>query len=164
MIALISDTHENEVATRKAIEVIKQRNPDFTIHLGDIISPPMLDLFEGMKLKVLLGNNDGEVNGLRKKCEHHGFEGPFEELAIHHQGKKLYCYHGTNKEVLSNNIYYGEFDYVIYGHTHVMDDHKERGTRVINPGALFRAQRYTIAFLDVEKNQLEFVDIKKEGD
>ena len=39
MIALISDTHENEAAIQKAVSVIRSRKPEFTVHLGDIISP-----------------------------------------------------------------------------------------------------------------------------
>lgn len=161
MIALISDTHENEAATKKAVELIKERKPEFTIHLGDIISPPMLDLFKGLKMKILLGNNDGEVGGLKKKCREHGFEEPYAELTFEHAGRRFFCYHGTDQRIVDNNIYYGGFDYVLCGHTHVRRDERRGKTRIINPGALFRAKEYSIAFLDIESDKLESVTIEK---
>lgn len=161
MIGLISDTHENEDATKRAVAIIKERKPEFVIHLGDIISPPMLELFKGLKMRFVFGNNDGEVQGLRDMCESLGFEQPYEELTFEHKDKRFFCYHGTDPRILDNNIQYGRFDYVLCGHTHVQRDERIGKTRVINPGALFRAKQYSIAFLDVEKDELEFVEIPK---
>ncbi|HIH05078.1 TPA: metallophosphoesterase family protein [Candidatus Woesearchaeota archaeon] len=52
-------------------------------------------------------------------------------------------------------------NYVLTGHTHAKRDEKVKQTRVINPGALFRCTPYTIAFLDVEKDGVEFVEIPR---
>lgn|SRR3989338_5354377 len=161
MIALISDTHENEEATAKAVAIIKQRNPELVIHLGDIISPPMLSFFEGLKMRIIYGNNDGEKLGLRHKAQKLGFEGPFEDIEFTHKGKKLYAYHGTDANRLNQRIFYGNYDYVLCGHTHQKRDEKVKGTRVINPGALLRCNPYTIAFLDAEKDDVEFVEIPR---
>lgn len=162
MIALISDTHENEEATAKAVAVIKQKSPEFTIHLGDIISPPMLSFFEGLKMKVIYGNNDGEELGLRRMALKLGFEGPFEELEFSHKGKKFYAYHGTDVDRLNQRIFYGNYDYVLCGHSHVKRNEKIKGTRAINPGALFRCDPYTIAFLDSDKDSVEFIEIPRD--
>ena len=161
MIALISDTHENEEAIKKAVAIIKKRDPDFVVHLGDIISPPMLEYFKGLKLKIIFGNNDGEHAGLIKKAESLGFEEPKEEAEFSHHGKRLYAYHGTDSNRLDHRIFFGSYDYVLTGHTHKKRDEKIKGTRVINPGALFRINPYTIAFLDVEKDKVEFVEIPR---
>ena len=37
MIGIISDTHENENAIKKAVEIFKDKNTDFVVHCGDII-------------------------------------------------------------------------------------------------------------------------------
>lgn len=161
MIALISDTHENEEAIKKAVAVIRQRKPELVIHLGDIISPAMLDHFQGLRMTFLFGNNDGERAGLAKKAKALGFEGPVDELENVHKSKKLYACHGTDKERLDQRIFYGGYDYVLTGHTHLKRDEKVKQTRVINPGALFRCAPYTVAFLDVEKDSVEFVEIGK---
>lgn len=159
MIGIISDTHENEEAIKKAVKIFKDKNPDFVVHCGDIISPPMLEHFKGLKMKFVYGNNDGEKDGLNNKAKELGFE-IADEKEFEHKGEKFYVYHGTRKEKLESAIKSNKYDYVLTGHTHIKRDEKVGNTRVINPGALFRIYPYTIALLDIEKNKLEFVIVK----
>jgi len=159
MIGLISDTHENENAIEKAVKVFKERNVEFVVHCGDIISPPMLEHFKGLKIKFVFGNNDGERNGLIGKCRELGFDGIKDSLEFEHKNKKFYVYHGTKKEKLDAAIKSNKYDYVLTGHTHIKRDEKIGKTRVINPGALFRIYPYTIALLGVENDNLEFIKI-----
>jgi len=159
MIGVISDTHENENAIKKAVEIFKQKNVEFVVHCGDIISPQMLEHFQGLKMMFVFGNNDGEKEGLNKMAEQFGFGEIKEELEFEHNGKKFCVYHGTKKEKLDNAIKSNKYDYVLTGHTHIKRDEKIGKTRVINPGALFRIYPYTIALLDVKKGKLEFIKI-----
>ncbi|MBS3113632.1 metallophosphoesterase [Candidatus Woesearchaeota archaeon] len=159
MIGIISDTHENEKSTQKAVAVFKERNVDFVVHCGDIISPPMLEHFKGLKMKFVYGNNDGEKEGLNEKAKELGFEEITDEREFEHNRKKFYVYHGTNKNKLDAAIKSNKYDYALTGHTHIKMDEKLGKTRVINPGALFRTLPYTIALLDVEKDKLEFVRV-----
>ena len=160
MLGIISDTHENEEAIKKAVKIFKEKNIEFGVHCGDIISPPMLEHFKGLKMKFVFGNNDGEKNGLIAKCREFGFDEIKDELEFDHKGKKFYVYHGTKREKLENAVKSNKYDYMLTGHTHIKRDEKIRKTRVINPGALFRIYPYTIALLDVENDKLEFVKIK----
>ena len=160
MIGIISDTHENEEAVKKAAAVFKEKNVEFAVHCGDIISPPMLEHFKGLKMKFVYGNNDGERTGLNNKARELGFEEVTDEKEFEHKGKKFYAYHGTKKEKLDAAIKRNKYDYVLTGHTHIKRDEKTGKTRVINPGALFRIYPHTIALLDAEKDKLEFVVIK----
>jgi len=146
MIGIISDTHENEAAMQKAAHLFKERKVDFVVHCGDIVSPPVLDNFKGLKMKLVFGNNDGEKAGLNKKAKELGFEEVSEEKEFIYERKRFYVYHG-------------KYDYVLTGHTHIKRDEKIGKTRVINPGALFRANPYTIAVLDAVKDKLEIVEI-----
>ena len=160
MIGIISDTHENEAAMRKAAEIFKSRNVDFIVHCGDIVSPPVLENFKGMKMKLVFGNNDGERSGLINKCREFGFEEIKDELEFGCKNKKFYVYHGTSIKKLDAAIKSNKYDYVLTGHTHIKRDEKMGRTRIINPGALFRVRICTIAFLDAEKDELEFVEVK----
>ena len=160
MIGIVSDTHENEETMKKAAAIFKVKNVDFVVHCGDIISPPMLEHFKGLKMKFVFGNNDGEVNGLINKCKEFGFEEIKDELEFEYKGKKFYVYHGTKINKLDSAIKSNKYDYVLTGHTHLKRDEKIGRTRIINPGALFRAFPYTIAFLDAENDKLEFVEVK----
>ncbi len=159
MIGIISDTHENEDAIKKAVALFKERKVEFAVHCGDIISPPMLEHFTGLKMKFVYGNNDGEVEGLKNKANQLDFE-IGKELEFEYKNKKFYVYHGTKKEKLDAAIKTNKYDYVLTGHTHIKRDEKIGKTRVINPGALFRIYPYTIALLDPESDKLEFVQVK----
>ena len=160
MIGIISDTHENEEAIKKAVGIFKAKNADFAVHCGDIVSPPVLENFKGVKMKLVFGNNDGERNGLISKCRELGFEEIKDELEFDYKNKKFYVYHGTSIKKLDAAIQSNKYDYVLTGHTHIKRDEKTGRTRVINPGALFRVHIYTIALLDAEKDKLEFVEVK----
>ncbi|HLG23890.1 MAG TPA: metallophosphoesterase [Candidatus Nanoarchaeia archaeon] len=160
MIGIISDTHENEEAIKKAVKVFRGKKVDFVVHCGDIISPPMLEHFKELKMRFVLGNNDGEVAGLNIVAKSLGFEPVTEEKEFEYKNKKFYAYHGTVRGKLDDAIKSNIYDYVLTGHTHIKRDEKIGNTRVINPGALFRISPYTIALLDVEKDRLEHVVIE----
>ena len=160
MIGIISDTHENEQAMKKAAEIFISRNVDFAVHCGDIVSPPVLENLKGLKMKIVFGNNDGEKDGLINKCKELGFEEIKEEIEFEHKNKKFYVYHGTRIKILDTAIKSNKYDYVLTGHTHIKRDERIGKTRVINPGALFRVHPYTIALLDAKRDELEFVEIK----
>lgn len=161
MIGIISDTHENEEAIKKAVKIFKEKDVDFAVHCGDIVCPPMLEHFKGLKMKFVYGNNDGERTGLNNKSRELGWEGVSDEKEFEYKSKKFYVYHGTNKEKLDAAIKSNKYDYVLTGHTHIKRDERAEKTRVINPGALFRIHPYTIALLDAEKDRLDFVEIKR---
>src|SRR3989344_6406889 len=100
MIGIVSDTHENEEAIRKAVEIFKKRNVDFAVHCGDIICPPMLEHFKGLKMKFVFGNNDGERGGLNDKSRELGWEEVADEKEFEYENKKFYAYHGTSRNKL----------------------------------------------------------------
>ena len=160
MIGVISDTHENEEAIKIAVGIFKENNVDFVVHCGDIISPPMLEHFRGLKAKFIYGNNDGEKTGLNNKAIQLGFEELSDKKEFEYKDKKFYAYHGTKKEELEAAIKSNKYGYVLTGHTHIKRDERIGETRVINPGALFRIFPYTIALLDVEEDKLEFIEVK----
>ena len=159
MIGLISDTHENEEATKKAVVLFKRKNVDFVVHCGDIVSPPMLEHLQDIKTKFIYGNNDGEREGLRLMCQKLGFEEIQDEIEFEYYGKKFYAYHGTKSKILNDAISSEKYDYILTGHIHVKRDETIRKTRVINPGALFHAYQYTVAILDAQNDKLIFYPI-----
>ncbi len=158
-IGIVSDTHENVRPIIKAVALFKERNPSMVIHCGDIISPPVLERFAGLPLRLVYGNNDGERSGLKKKCAELGFAEIADSLTFESGGKKFFVNHGTNSRVIEDAVESQQYDYVLHGHTHEMRNEVLGRTRVINPGALFAADGYTIAFLTVETGEVEFVEI-----
>ena len=50
-------------------------------------------------------------------------------------------------------------DYLLQGHTHVKQDIRVGRMRIINPGALHRANPKTVALLDTAADAVEFLEI-----
>jgi putative phosphoesterase len=159
VIGIISDTHEDARMIRKAVRIFKERAPAMVIHCGDIISPPVLENFAGLPLRLVYGNNDGERSGLKKKCAELGFYGIEDTLTFTHSDKTFFVNHGTYPRLIEEAIQSGSYDYVLHGHTHEMRNELYGATRVINPGALYSADTYSIAFLEPVTGAVEFVEI-----
>ena len=160
MIGVISDTHDNVLNIKKAVELFKQNNVSFVIHLGDIVAPATVKFFSGLKMKFIIGNCDGDVEMLKKRIEeiNSEFLGRIAELEV--EGKKIAAYHGNNAEILSKLIQSNKYDYVLHGHTHQTRDEVIGNTRVINPGAHYFMGENTVVLLDVENNEVKFVKLK----
>jgi putative phosphoesterase len=143
----------------RAVNIFKQRSPALVIHCGDIISPPVLERFAGLPMKLVYGNNDGERAGLRKKCDELGFDEIQDTLTFEFAGKRFFVNHGTRSSVIEQAALEQSHDYILHGHTHQKRNEQQGKTRIINPGALFSADEYTIAFLNVESGEVEYVEI-----
>lgn len=159
IICIISDTHENISRIRLAVEKIKEINPTLVIHCGDIVSPPVLDHFKDLPMRFVFGNNDGEREGLQKKCDLYGFGKIDDEIDIKIEDIDIKVYHGTSQKHLDYLIDSQEWDYVLHGHTHIVRDERIGNTRVINPGALFMAQRFTFGKLNLTNGELEIIEL-----
>jgi len=51
-------------------------------------------------------------------------------------------------------------NYVLSGHSHLACDQMVQGVRRINPGALHRADAYTVAVLDLQSDALRFLEVE----
>jgi putative phosphoesterase len=134
---LISDSHDHMENTRRAISLFQHHGVEMVIHAGDIVSPPLVKLFDNtsMKLAGVFGNNDGEKLGLAKFFEEvggvlHGDFADIEEDGIH-----IAVYHGTSRPLLESIVVSELYDLVVTGHTHVASVVKRGRTLVVNPGS-----------------------------
>ena len=50
--------------------------------------------------------------------------------------------------------------YMLSGHSHTAEQWQEGGTRRINPGALYRADEYTVGVLDLETDEVRFITVE----
>ena len=163
MIGIISDTHDNIPQVLKAVQKFKERNVELVFHLGDIVAPATVLFFGGLKMKFLKGNCDGDIEMIKKKIEEISGEwlGLSAEMKI--KNKSIGLCHGKDRRKLDSMINCRKFDYVLHGHTHQRRDDHVGNTRVINPGGHYNSPsqpEHTIAFLDAEKDEVEFVEIK----
>lgn len=162
IIGLISDTHNNVELTNKAVEVFKERGVEFVIHSGDLTSPRILDMFSDFKCRAVLGNGDLDCKEINEKAEALGFSCLENYCSFEVDGKKFIVFHGNNVAMYREAVASGEYDYIIKGHTHMFEDYKANKSRIINPGALYAADEYTIAVLNTADDRLEMIKIEAE--
>ncbi len=134
-IGLISDSHDHIDNIRKAVQVFKDRGVSLVIHAGDIVSPPALKPFEGMRFAGIFGNNDGEQIGLMKTFGKLGGELGGDFLALREDGLAIAVYHGTVPELTQALVACGKYDLVITGHTHKRVNERVGASLLLNPGS-----------------------------
>jgi len=161
MIGIISDTHDNIINIQKAVEIFKKSKVEFVIHAGDIVAPASVKFFDGLYMKFIFGNCDGDRARIEEKVKEFGWEhyGRIMELKI--KDKTIGVVHGDNLLVWDKMLNKG-YDYLIHGHNHVPEDKKVNKTRVLCPGGHFLGdskETNKVILLDVEKGKVLFVDV-----
>jgi putative phosphoesterase len=158
-IGVISDTHDNLPKIKKAVELFNAEGAQLVIHAGDIIAPFAAEAMNKLQCRVIavLGNNDGEKIILAKKFEDIG-ELHANMAQIEIGGRKIAVVHYSDSvEALAVS---GQFDIVIYGHTHKLDVRKGR-TLVVNPGECggWVTGKCTVALIDLDKLDVEIREL-----
>lgn len=161
-IGIIADTHNNIALTRKAVSILKEGKVSMVVHAGDITSPKMLKLFEGLKCRFVLGNGDIDVEDLNKESHRMGF-GVIENFCTFEaDNKKFIVFHGNDVPLFREAVSSGKYDYIIKGHTHFFENYISNNARVINPGSLYGADTFSIAILDSESDRVEMIKLGEE--
>jgi len=166
-LGVISDSHDNLNMIKKAVNILNKENIDFLIHCGDIISPFISTVFEGLNEKIkngnffgVFGNNDGDllylIEKLGKICKLSS-----NEAILDLAGKKIYVSHGPDPLVIKSLAKSGEFDIVCTGHTHDHNIKKINNTLVINPGELcgYLTGKATFVIVDLETMDTRLIEI-----
>lgn len=159
MIALLSDTHGNVDATRRALDLLAPHAPTEYIHLGDVGSPEVVRAFTGLHARLLIGNNDYDIAGLAAAAGEARVS-LHKTIELMSHGHRVFATHGHTrrmKDAVANRSY----DAILFGHTHVPADEIAGVTRLINPGALYRAPRYSVALVDPVSLEVTFIDVPK---
>jgi predicted phosphodiesterase len=76
-------------------------------------------------------------------------------LALHVDGKDILVFHGHERG-FRQAVKQKRADYIVHGHTHQQRNERIGRTRVINPGALSRANPKTVATLDTATDEVNF--------
>ncbi len=155
-IAIVSDTHNNWMNFKKAIDWIKKQKIQLILHCGDISSQETINdakkLFASPQgeshqkrdeeIKFVKGNADYDLPDLPEKTE------------LELENKKIaFCHFPNEAKKMAQS---GNFDLVFYGHTHRAWDEKIGDCHMINPGEI-AGQFYkpTFAIYDTIAGDLE---------
>ncbi|MEO2003986.1 MAG: metallophosphoesterase [Candidatus Poribacteria bacterium] len=151
-LGVISDSHDNLHKLEAGVSILCAHDLAMVVHAGDFIAPFTAKYFSVLPdLEVpfagVFGNNDGEKFGLQRMYEPIGpiYEDKHEfELG----GRRIIVVH---KEILVESLSKsGDFDVVIYGHTHKLDVRHEP-CLILNPGEAggWTTGKSTLAILDL---------------
>ncbi len=159
LLGIISDTHGHLAQTRAAIHMLSSLEIGSILHCGDIGSPEVVELFRPWPSHFVLGNVDSNADELQAAvAEISGcFHDRFGTLEV--AGRRIAFMHGDDQRRLRETIIGQQYDLVCYGHTHVAEQHRDRQTLVVNPGALYRAERHTIAVARLPELEVTHVTV-----
>jgi uncharacterized protein len=161
LIGVVSDTHGHLPNTRAAVQMLESFGVSAVLHCGDIGSTAVVPLFSHWPTHFVLGNVDlgpiaaelqESIRLAGQTC--HGRFGSF-ELG----GVKIALLHGDDSRLLEQTIAEEKHQLVCHGHTHVPRWEQIGKSWVLNPGALYRANRHTIAIVDLPKLKTEFISV-----
>jgi uncharacterized protein len=155
IVGVMSDTHGNHLAARKAVEIFKRVGVGHIIHCGDVGGEGVFDELIGHPLTFVWGNTDEPNQALAAYVRALGVALPNGVPAqVELGGKRFAVFHGHEKQFRSCKLL--KVDYVLYGHTHEADVEVLDGKCFVNPGALFRANPKTVATIDTQSSEIKF--------
>jgi putative phosphoesterase len=155
LIGILSDTHDRVAPLIAALDLLRGREVEHYVHCGDVGGEAILDRLAGLPVTFIWGNNDWDVRSLEDYAAHLKIAcaGRFADLTL--GGKRFAVTHGDDGATKRKILDAQEFDYLLQGHTHVFTDQRIGRTRLINPGALHRANPRSVAVLDTDSDLLE---------
>jgi putative phosphoesterase len=155
LIAILSDTHDKTDPLIPALARLRDRGAEHFIHCGDVGGQRVLDVLAGYPVTFIWGNNDWDVAALEEYAIKLGLTCGGRAVELTLDGKRFTVIHGDDPYLKRRIIVEQQPDYLLQGHTHQFDDERVGRTRVINPGALYRAKPKTVALLDTATDLLE---------
>ncbi len=168
-IGLLSDSHGRAGTTQRAVELLREHGAEVLVHLGDVGTVEVIDALcvdddDGGQLEahVVFGNTDWDRDTLARYAEDLDItvDDPIGALELP-EGPLRFC-HGHDEAAVAAAMA-DPPRYFCHGHTHRQRDTREGATRIINPGALFRAAEYSVALLDTASDTLEFYEVPVAG-
>ncbi len=156
LVGIMSDSHDDMQRIEAAVEFFNSKGVAQVVHAGDLVSPFTFEMLDKLNcpLTGIFGNNDGDKLLLFQRSE--GSLEPQPMPLKLGDREAMVVHEPQSVKALAKS---GEFDVVIYGHTHVPEVRRVGDTLVINPGKTARLHKgkSTIAILDTEKLEAEII-------
>jgi putative phosphoesterase len=158
ILGILSDTHDRVESAAAGIKALRAAGAEFLIHCGDVGGQGVLDLLAGFPSTFVWGNCDVDRTSLADYARDLGIECAGEMASLEFCGKRIAVTHGDNPKIV-RQIAEDGYDYLFVGHTHIPSDQRDGKLRIINPGALHRTARKTVALVGLESGSLRFIQI-----
>jgi uncharacterized protein len=156
-IGVLSDTHGEVSATRRALEVLRNHGVGVFIHCGDV-GEEVVPLLKGLTTHFVCGNVDDAnlLRGVLREPEHTLHE-PLGVLEI--EGCRIAFLHGDDVILLRHTIHSGHWDLVCHGHTHIFSQARQGNTVVLNPGAVSHTSQPSAAMVELPSMEVRHLPL-----
>lgn len=159
-IGIMSDSHDHLENIVRCVRMFRDRAVDYVVHLGDYVNPNSVRALEGIRVRGIFGNNDGDK--FRLAAAYAAVDGELKgDFWEFREGGLLFaCYHGTDLPIKDALAQCGTYDVVLYGHTHSSEITKVGKTLILNPGTChgFGGQA-TVMIFDTKTKEAEILDL-----
>ncbi|MHB8836407.1 MAG: metallophosphoesterase [Candidatus Methylomirabilia bacterium] len=157
-IGILADSHDDMAAIAKAVALFNAEGVVQVLHAGDIVSPFTFELFRDLQAPLggVFGNNDGDRLLLRERSA--GALHPPPHFVTLDTMRGVIVHEPPLVKSLARS---GDFDLVVYGHTHVPDVHREGTSLVVNPGkaALLNKGRASVVILETKTRAARIIEL-----
>lgn len=157
-VGLIGDTHDHVLRIRESVSILNRAGVEIVIHVGDYCSPFAVRELGWLDapLHGITGNNDGDIFQIQRAFAEIGARleaqwwatqlGPRRTLVMHEPRGIMDVAAG------------GEYDLVVYGHTHEQDERRVGDTLIVNPGEAcgWLGGIGSLAIYDTEDHEVSF--------
>jgi putative phosphoesterase len=157
-IGVLSDTHGHWARTEQAVRVFLDQAVDLVIHCGDVGSSEVVALFDPWPTHFVFGNVDAPGE-LRPVIQRAGKTCHERLGTLELEGRRIAFLHSDDRPAFLETISDGRFDLVCFGHTHAAELFDHGSTKVLNPGAVYRSPRPSVAIVVLPELQITHVAI-----
>lgn len=176
LLGILSDSHGRLARTIRSLDGLSRLGATEFVHCGDIGTPEVLTQLTLRNAHFVWGNNDEPDLALLAYARNLGVAPASVPLRLTVAHREIAVFHGHERnfwrlltaaeagETNTVQSLIGPSDIVLFGHTHYAEDRPMNGVRFVNPGALHRASRYTVATLNPETDELRFWSVSDERD
>ena len=158
-LGIMADTHDELARTHLAVRLLQDAGAEALVHCGDLASPPIVRALAVMPCWFVLGNHDADsVSALERAAAEFGPVclgwGGVVELG----GRRVGVVHGHMTTDL-RRVLAERPEFLLSGHSHIASDTIAGSVRRINPGALHRADEYTVGLLELTSGELRLLRV-----
>ncbi|HEX4055591.1 MAG TPA: YfcE family phosphodiesterase [Tepidisphaeraceae bacterium] len=161
ILGVLSDTHDRPDAAAAGISALRAAGAQFLIHCGDVGGERILDLLAGIPCALVWGNNDFDRPALTRYATSLGIRCGNDFLDLQFANKKIAVTHGDDAKLLRRAMdAQTGFDYLFLGHSHIPAIERMGRLRIVNPGALHRAAKKTVAIVNLNRDEIRHIEIR----
>lgn len=160
-LGILSDTHNQQDRTRRAVAMLCEAGVERLVHCGDITGCEIVSICSLLPCYYVLGNNDWDyATELRAAIQETDGACLMWGGELDLAGRRIGITHGHHHTEV-RKLMATELDYLLSGHSHIAHDLHIGAVRHINPGALHRATSFSVAVLDLAADELTFLPVRR---